>query len=301
MTPDWNHPGLARPVVADAIGPFADPEFLRAVEAWEPGEPLLACTEDGSIPLRNLDGELRWWGDPEITDYHSPRGEGVDTLMAEVVSSETPTRVVFDSLPEEAARPVVTGLEKAGWDVDQRVHEVAAVLDLPDHHDEYMTAIGKKERHEVRRKRRRYERMVGPVVHETHRGQGWAFDEFVRLHRRSEGEKGEFMTEEREDLFRRLVELDGWRMDLLHTEHDTAAAVVLGYSDATGYYLYNSAYDPVFADASPGVVLLGTMIERAIAEDMPRFDFLKGDETYKFRLGAHERPLLEVVGVPGGS
>jgi CelD/BcsL family acetyltransferase involved in cellulose biosynthesis len=36
------------------------------------------------------------------------------------------------------------------------------------------------------------------------------------------------------------------------------------------------------------------MIERAIDERRPRFDFLKGDETYKFRLGAEERPLYRL-------
>ena len=295
---DWDDPAFDLPPVAAATGPFATPAFFQAVEPWEPGEPLVCAGDGALLVLRRVDGDLIWWGDPEVTDYHSPAGEGVDALLAEVIAAERPARVVLDSLPGEAVPPLLAGLEKAGLVVDRRVHEMAAVLALPSDHDEFLTAIGKKERHEVRRKARRYERMVGPITLQTHRGTGWAFEEFVRLHRQAGGDKGEFLTDERQELFARLADSDGWRFDLLHTEHGTAAAVVFGYVDDDGYFLYNSAYDPVFADASPGVVLLGAMIEQAIAEGLPRFDFLKGDETYKFRLGAEERPLTELVGTP---
>ena len=299
MTVDWDQPGFSLPPLAEAVGPFATPDFLRAVAPWEPGEPLVATSSEALVPLRRTGDELRWWGDPEVTDYHTPLGTEVDALVNHVVASEGVSRLVFDSLPQEAADQVAAGLEGAGWQVSRRVHDVTAVLALPDDHDAYLASIGKKERHEVRRKRRRYERMVGPVVPETQRGTGRGFEEFVRLHRLSQGEKGTFLTDDRVELFARLAQLDGWRFDLIVTEDDVAAAVVMGYSDDSGYYLYNSAYDPVYGDASPGVVLLGVMIERAIGEGMARFDFLKGDETYKFRLGAVERPLVELVGSEG--
>src|SRR5690606_39569880 len=98
---------------------------------------------------------------------------------------------------------------------------------------------------------------------------------FRSLHRLSEGEKGRFMSEDRADFFRSLFGLEGWRLDALMVS-DGCAAMVFGYSDPSGYYLYNSAFDPEHSEGSPGVVLLGSMIEQAIAEGMPRFDFLKG-------------------------
>lgn len=295
---DWNHPGFDLPVVAEATGPFCTRPFLEVVSAHDPGEPMLVASDDAFLPLIRVDDEIRFAGDGELTDYHSPLGYGADSLIAEVARSQAPRRFLLDSLPEEAAKPLVAGLSDAGWEIDAHVHEEAAVLHLPDSFDQYLSDIGKKERHEMRRKRRRYERMVGEVRHETHHGTGWAFDEFVRLHRSAAGDKGEFMTEERQRLFEKLAEIDGWRMDLLEVD-GSAAAVVFGYTDDTGYYLYNSAFDTELGDASPGVVLLGTMIERAIDEGRPIFDFLKGDENYKFRLGAHRRPLIEIRAEPG--
>lgn len=297
----WNQTGFDLPAVAEAVGPFCTAEFIDVVSAFDPGTPLPAESEDAFIPLRRCLGEILFAGDTELTDYHTPFGEGSAALIGAVAAEETPERFVLDSLPPEAAKPLVLGLEEAGWAVESRVHEVSAVVDLPDTFDQYLSDVGKKERHEIRRKRRRYERIVGEVRHETHRGPGWAFDEFVRLHRRAEGEKGSFLNDDHLRLFAKLAELDGWRIDVLRTPQDGAAAAVFGYSDPTGYYLYNSAYEAELREASPGAVLLGTMIERAVSERMPRFDFLKGDEGYKFRLGARRRDLFEVVATPGGA
>ena len=73
-------------------------------------------------------------------------------------------------------------------------------------------------------------------------------------------------------------------------------AAAVGFEDAAGYYLYNSAYEPAFAEAAPGIVLIASMIERSIADGLVRFDFLKGDERYKYHLGAVERPLSVLEG-----
>lgn len=295
----WNQTGFELPAVAEAVGPFCTAEFIDVVSRFDSGTPLPAESPDAFIPLRRDGGEVFFAGDPELTDYHTPLGEACDELIATVAVEESPDRFVLDSLPDEAAKPLIAGLERAGWNVTRNVHDVAAVLHLPDSFDEYLSELGKKERHETRRKRRRYEQMVGEVRYETHRGRGEAFDDFVHLHRKSEGEKGGFLTEERRHLFGMLADQQGWRIDVLRAPGGEIAAVIFGYSDSTGYYLYNSAYDPALRDASPGVVLLGRMIEQAISEGVPRFDFLKGDETYKFRLGAERRPLIEITAVPG--
>jgi CelD/BcsL family acetyltransferase involved in cellulose biosynthesis len=202
----------------------------------------------------------------------------------------------LDSLPLEAAEPVAKGLEHAGLQAEVEQHAVAAVLDLPNTFEGYLEAIGKKQRHEVRRKRRRYEELVGEVHYETHHGDGAAFDEFVRLHRLSGGAKGRFMTPEHEEFFRCLIATPGWRIEMLRIpDTERAAACLFVFVDDSGMFLYNSAYDPDLHDASPGVAILGSAIERSIEERLPRFDFLKGDEIYKFRLGAESRALYRVT------
>ena len=78
-----------------------------------------------------------------------------------------------------------------------------------------------------------------------------------------------------------------------------AAAAVFSFEDSTGFYLYNSAYEPEVGHYSPGNVMLSHLIERVIERGRGVFDFLKGGEPYKFRLGATPRPLYAVSAVTG--
>ncbi|MDH4309836.1 MAG: GNAT family N-acetyltransferase, partial [Acidimicrobiia bacterium] len=251
----------------------------------------------GIVSLDVAGDLVTFTGPSDLTDYHSPLGSDPAALMESVVAVlDSRCRFDLDSLPIEAAEPLAKGLNCAGVAVEIVPHTVAAVLDLPASFDEYLALIGKKQRHELRRKRRRYEELVGEPVFESHHGEGWAFDEFVRLHRMSGGGKGRFMDAEHEAFFRALVHQAGWRIDLLRIPGtDSAAACLFVFADSEGMYLYNSAYDPALADASPGMAMLGAAIEAGINSGSPRFDFLKGDEIYKFRLGAVERALYRVV------
>lgn len=286
--------------LAAATGPFATPGFLRAVTRFTGDELEVVGDGSGAVLITRHDRTLRLAGDPDLTDYHSPLGASLGTVsrrLAELVDEGW--SIDFDSLPEEAANPLAEAIESAGAEPDVSRHEVSAVLHLPETFDDYLQMLSKKQRHEVRRKRRRYEDVLDEVLHETYSDPGWAFEEFVRLHRQAEGEKGEFMTPGREEFFRTLMDLPGWRVDVLRVpDTDRASAALFSYSDDDGVFLYNSSYDPELGDASPGIAIVGTMIETAIGEGLSRFDFLKGDEVYKFRLGADERPLFRLVVTP---
>lgn len=298
------HPGIPTHLdhlepSAPATGPFARRPFLRAVTELTGTTPTTVTDGSSAIVVVDGDGEIKMAGDADLTDYHCPLGPEVKTAIATLVDSVEPgTRFRFDSLPQEAADLVTDGFAACGVSTSATRHAVTAVVDISQGYESYLDAIGKKQRHEVRRKRRRYVDEVGELIHEVHHGEGWPLEEFFRLHRQSEGEKGTFMTPERERFFRTLASQPGWRVDYLRApEEERATACLFSYVDDEGVYLYNSAYDRHLSDASPGVAIVGSMIEQACTEGLPRFDFLKGDESYKFRLGADERPLFEVAGV----
>ena len=289
---DWDSAAFDLPAVEDHLGPFPGRDFLQAltaeVELVEGDRALLAVE-------RGEDGAVLMAGRSSLTDYHSPRGSRVPALVAEWWKQQEPgTRLDWDSLPRHAAAVMEEGLVLVGTEPTRRQTAVTAVLHLPATYAEYLQLVGKKERHEIRRKARRYQRQLGQATVVTEHDPGWGFEEFVRLHRLAPGAKGQFMDDRTEALFRRLAGLPGWRVDLLADQQGRATACVFGYSDADGYYLYNSSFDPAFSSSSPGVVLLSSMIEKAVSEELSRFDFLKGDETYKRRLGAVHRPLYTV-------
>ncbi len=79
------------------------------------------------------------------------------------------------------------------------------------------------------------------------------------------------------------------RLQVLRFGRQIAAAyyTLLAGSDRTLFYL--SGFDPAFARASPGTILLAHMIEQAIAEGRRELHFLRGGEAYKYAWGASDR------------
>lgn len=300
MTDNWCTGSFDLPPVAPFVGPFAGRTWL---EVWwkhrGDGELLVTDTGDSLIALVRRDNCIEMAGEPDLTDYHSPLGSPTVTALTRLIAElPTGTRLAFDSLPTEAAEAVAGALRDGGQQPTVEQHEATAVLELPDSFDDYLTLIGKKERHELRRKRRRFDNEVGPG-HVERRSGAAAVAQFAALHRRSSGDKGDFMTEDMEEFFLSLHTDAGGVIDVLFDASGRPASSIFSFEDEDGFYLYNSAFEPDLMALSPGNVMLSHLIERAITEGKTVFDFLKGDETYKFRLGAQERPLYLVTATVG--
>jgi CelD/BcsL family acetyltransferase involved in cellulose biosynthesis len=60
------------------------------------------------------------------------------------------------------------------------------------------------------------------------------------------------------------------------------------------YLYYQAGLDPKWARFSPGTVLFSYCIRRAIEEGMEEFDFLQGDESYKYSWTKTARTNLEI-------
>jgi CelD/BcsL family acetyltransferase involved in cellulose biosynthesis len=295
---DWSSPGFGLRPATDRVGPFPHRPFL---ETWwlhrGAGEPLLAASSNTLLALRRTpEGVLEFMGEADLTDYHSPLGTGAADLVAELLAGLEPgTRFRFDSLPQEAAAVMAEGCARAGVAAHPERHGETVILDLPGSHEEYLASLDGKERHEMRRKRRRFAAAHGPGRLVAAGREGLVA--FVAMHRSAAGAKGGFLTGEMEAFFGDLLDIPGARLDVLTGTDWMPAAAAFGFRDEQAYYLYNSAYDPAAAGASPGVVLVDLLVQQAIAAGLNRFDFLKGDEGYKFRLGGRARPLFVVEGV----
>lgn len=70
------------------------------------------------------------------------------------------------------------------------------------------------------------------------------------------------------------------RLAILRAEGSPVAA---GYGFTRGgrFVYYQAGMDPAWRKRSAGLVVLGALIERAFAERLEEFDFLRGDEPYK--------------------
>ena len=293
---DWSVAALDGEPTAAHVGPFPRREFLQA---WcthrGSGEVLLAEHQGVLLPLHRCDRGIEIIGEQDLTDYHCPLGGNPADLVgfgAALAEALPPGPFRFDSLPGEVAVPLAEGLAAGGLAAGVQRHEAAAVVDLAGDHEDYLGALRSKDRHEIRRKRRRFGEAVGPprLVNDPA-----GFDAFVAMHRAAAGRKGEFMDDEMEAFFADLLGIEGAVLSVL-MGGDTAVAAAFGFQDEGAYYLYNSAYAPEFGAAAPGVTLVDLLIAAACDAGRRRFDFLKGEESYKYRAGAVARPLFAIEG-----
>jgi CelD/BcsL family acetyltransferase involved in cellulose biosynthesis len=83
----------------------------------------------------------------------------------------------------------------------------------------------------------------------------------------------------------KLVSAGVLRLYVLYVE-EKAVAAFFGFKLGRCAYFYLSGFDASFSQVSPGMLVVGHAIERAIEEGCSTFDFLRGQESYKYKWGA---------------
>lgn len=298
---------------------FATPEWNRIWwEEFGAGKDLLVLTFEqageplGIVPLYAKEEEgrrvLRFVGGIDLTDYLGPICAPADRpevarRLVEWLSTTDERWDVFDAhnlpVPDGFADALISEADGAGFRYQVEEEETAAILRLPVSFDDYLASLASKERHELKRKRRRIGRDYPDARVRAATSESLAADMklFIDMHRGAEGHKGHFMDPGIAGFFMRMAEgFDrlGWlRLDFLEVAGRPIAST-FAFEVGEGYYLYNSAYEPEFKQASPGFILVAELIEDAIAKGLKKFDFLRGPERYKYQLGSEAVPLYNV-------
>jgi CelD/BcsL family acetyltransferase involved in cellulose biosynthesis len=174
------------------------------------------------------------------------------------------------------------------------LQDTTPVIHLPSSFEEYLASLRQKQRHEIRRKRRRIE-SSGEVSFLRVESAG-KIEGFIALHKNSP-EKADFMNSRRERFFREIAGLfskEGWLELFFLTLDEREIASLLCFSLRDTLYLYNSGYDLEYSSLSPGIVILSLAIEEAIRRGFKQFNLLKGSEKYKYDFGAQDLELYEV-------
>ena len=196
-----------------------------------------------------------------------------------------------------------------GWNVRVEQEDVCPVLALPDlRGDEgweaYLARLDRKARHEIRRKIRRAQE-VGDISFSLAPLDAGSVDQFIALHQARWGDEGLFPhTEggERSRLFiHRLAELEAADRDDAQLQlgqvrvGDRLIFATVAFDDGTTTYFYNAGMDPTARELSPGVTGTAAYLRDRIDAGRRRFDFLRGDEPYKYEWGAENEPVHRVL------
>lgn len=136
---------------------------------------------------------------------------------------------------------------------------------------------------------------------------GAVLDDVLRLHltRAESIGRATHFTARRRPLHLRLTERGAGERGpcaLLAERDGAAVGAVYGFWWPGGYAYYQTGWDPEFAPLRLGLQLVAETIAQARARGAAVFDFLRGDEAYKYRFGAVDRfdtDHLVPHGVPG--
>ncbi len=204
----------------------------------------------------------------------------------------------------EALAAAIGAIEMANdWTLNLEREDVCPVVTLPvgADMDGFLGTLGKKERHEIRRKVRRAE-ASGEILLADSADPLADLESFIDLHQKRWGEDGLFPPTPGGDqsrvLFKRMFELFGvdgpLRLTFLSVGgRRIAAGIHFMTGDRVLYY--NAGVDPDAREFSPGVLMVHAYVARALADGTRQLDFLRGDEGYKYEWGAIDEPIQRLL------
>jgi CelD/BcsL family acetyltransferase involved in cellulose biosynthesis len=289
------------------VGVGSRPPVLVLVSAAENDQligiaPLFITEYDGQSALMLL-------GSIEISDYldlivrEQDLSRFLSGLLDFLASSLADDWSALDwyNLPDTS--PTLAALkaeaDTRGWTHHQEIYRPTPRIPLNRSFEEYLSRIDKKQRHEIRRKMRRAaesEKNVRFYVVDGTEDLQAEIDAFFHLMVQAP-EKEQFLHDAMREqmtvtvqnahkygyLWLAFLEIDGDK---------TAASLNFDYRNKL--WGYNSGVSREHMELSPGWVLLAHTIQWCCENGRYEFDFMRGDEEYKYRFGGVNRYVMRV-------
>ena len=257
----------------------------------------------GIAPLMVKGEEARFIGDPDVCDYQDfivapGRGKEFFETLINHLGKQGITRFDLNTVRADSKVPseLVAAAKSLKCEVSCIPEDITLELDLPDSWDKFLAELTGKQRHEVRRKLRRLNDAgeINYRVVEDFEQVTAEMETFLALFGLSRSDKAAFMTNQMRYYFRLLAESMATAnlLKLYFLEVDgTPAAAVMCFDYNSTIYLYNNGYDGRFSSLSVGLLSKVLTIKESIRRGKKKYDFLKGTEEYKYRLGGKPVPL----------
>jgi len=275
-------------------------------------EPLvLIVREDdeviGIAPLKFKDRMASFIGDSSVCDYLDfvvapGREDAFSRELLEYLQGHGVGCLVLETLRPEsvAGHNIVVEGKRRGYSITCSPIDVSFEMDLPATWEAYLGSLESKQQHDVERKMRQLSAVAEVRFHVLRDSEvgGAELEAFFQMMADSRRDKALFLTAEMRLFFEKVTaamsSYELLRLAFLEVGVVRVAAILyFEYNDRI--YLYNSGYIQQYAEMNVGLVSKLYCIRGAIEERKRVFDFLKGSEVYKSRLGGHEVRLSRCV------
>jgi len=293
---DW-HQLFAR---AAHTSPFVSYEWFAALDRHllqRSPEIIMFWRDDtllGIAPVEVMDDTLVFIADERVTDLCDVI---CDREYTQEIIAALARMIIHDDLgvrlfPVEEDSPLAQLLPASVNDMKIEQGDICPFIRLSGSWDAYLGTINGKLRHELRRKLRKADATTFTSL------PGKDITALFDLMAASDQSKQQFLTSEVRGFFKAIAssfEELGWLRLRGTYLSDTLISILFSFQLRETVYLYNSGFDPETAHLSPGIVSICQDIQEAIEAGINHYDFLRGDEEYKYRFGAENRNTVRLV------
>ncbi len=305
--------------------PFLTYEFQRAWwdhlggGEWQDAELniLVGRDEDGKLigiaPLfsTQIEGQrvLQFIGSHEIADFldlivrpedHAAFSEAVLAHLVEH-SKDWQRIELYNLLDSSRTTQALKELSaSAGLNFDLEALQPSPYIEIPASFEAFVDSLEAKQAHELRRKLRRAARNPQPIAMEIvdDAGEvGQALDHFFAL-MAQEADKVVFLTSAMRGQLGAIAHAAfaaGWLQLAFLKCGNVRIAGYMNFDYDNCIWAYNAGFDNEYAYLSPGWVMLAEMMKWNIEHGRKIFDFMRGDEEYKYRFGGKDRFVQKAV------
>ena len=316
----WN--ALVEQSIADT--PFSRYEYLSewwktlGGGEWQNAELVLVSAKEndqliGIAPLfiAEYDGQraLMLVGSIEISDYldlivrEPDLTRFLSGLLDFLASSHADKWSALDwyNLPDSS--PTLAALQaesnRRGWTPHEEIYRPTPRIPLNGSFEDYLSRIDKKQRHEIRRKMRRAaesEKNVRFTIVNGTEDINSEINAFFNLMVQDSGKEEFLHPAMREQMTVTIQNAHRygylWLASLEIDGAKTAASLNFDYKNKL--WGYNSGVSREHMELSPGWVLLAHTIQWCCDNGRYEFDFMRGDEEYKYRFGGVNKYVMRV-------
>jgi CelD/BcsL family acetyltransferase involved in cellulose biosynthesis len=224
--------------------------------------------------------------------------------MGYLRSDQAPQWKKLDLFNLPARTPALLSIKKAaldaGFDVNQEILQPAPSIQLPSSWEDFLNSLDDRYREEINRKNRNAESYFLPVDWYIASDQDTLdsdLDAFLDL-MADNPEKARFLTGPMRKQIKDIAlsaDREGWLQLAFLTVGGVKAAGYLNFDFQNVIWVYNSGINSTFENISPGWVLLSRLIEWAIQQERSIFDFMRGDEAYKYQFGGKDQHVVRIT------
>ena len=264
---------------------------------------------EGIAPLIQRGETITFLGDSNICDYQDflvdPHKYSVffSHLINYLIEKKW-ENLCFQDIPEHSKTLTifVDLCKQNNWDINILEQNICPEIRLTNSWEKYLLNLSKKQRHEARRKINNliktknysWEILQGEKINEG------SFETFLNLAKKSSPEKKIFFSSGYINLFKQIFQnlKKDSILNLSFLKIDgipVSSNIMFDYRNKR--MLYNSGFNPEFKNLSVGIINTYFCIKDAIEKKFDSFDFLKGNEDYKFKLGANKITKIYTINV----